>query len=281
MSLSRFINIVEALSFADTSRSRYKPRMQYGRVITTTGKIPFARVADTKAHILTAAPWDGGMETGEIDSAPQFFAPVEPSKILCVGRNYAAHAKELGNEVPKEPLLFLKPPSSISRSNGTVLLPPESTRVEHEVELALVVGKTCRRVSEEDALAHIFGYTCAGDISARDLQRSDGQWSRAKGFDTFCPVGPFIETDMRALAEGVNIACSVNGVERQRGNTRAMVFSLAKLVSYMSHAMTLEKGDLLLTGTPEGVGPLVSGDQVEMTLDGLPSLKFSVLTMPV
>jgi 2-keto-4-pentenoate hydratase/2-oxohepta-3-ene-1,7-dioic acid hydratase in catechol pathway len=207
-------------------------------------------------------------------------AHLQPTKILCVGRNYAAHAKELGNEVPKEPLLFLKPPSSILRSGGSLLLPPESARVEHEVELALIVGKTCRRVSEADAMSYIFGYTCAGDISARDLQRSDGQWSRAKGFDTFCPVGPLIETDMSALAAGVAVTCSVNGVLRQNGNTRDMVFSLAKLVSYMSHAMTLQSGDLLLTGTPEGVGPLLSGDQVEMTVGDLPSLKFSVRTMP-
>jgi 2-keto-4-pentenoate hydratase/2-oxohepta-3-ene-1,7-dioic acid hydratase in catechol pathway len=272
---------VTKLRVAAIARSRYKAHMQFARVATTTGSVRFARLTDGKGHVLASAPWDDTKETGEIVTAPHVYAPVVPSKILCVGRNYAAHAKELGNEVPKEPLLFLKPSSSIVRSGGTVLLPPESTRVEHEVELALVVGKTCRRVSEEDALAHIFGYTCAGDISARDLQRSDGQWSRAKGFDTFCPVGPVLETDMRALADGIGIACRVNGVERQKGNTRAMVFSLAKLVSYMSHAMTLEKGDLLLTGTPEGVGPLLAGDQVEMTLDGIPSLMFSVqvLTM--
>lgn len=251
--------------------------MVYGR-IRSAETATYVRIEGKTVHLLTAAPWAFGVDTGAHLPLTEvtLLAPTAPSKVLCVGRNYAAHAKELGNEVPKEPLLFLKPPSSVLAPHGTVLLPPESARVEHEVELALVVGKRCTRVSEAEALSYIFGYTCAGDISARDLQRSDGQWSRAKGFDTFCPTGPWIQTDMDRFSQGVDVSCRVNQEVRQNGNTRAMVFSLSKLVSYMSHAMTLEPGDLLLTGTPEGVGPLVSGDQVEMTIEGMPPLHFAV-----
>jgi 2-keto-4-pentenoate hydratase/2-oxohepta-3-ene-1,7-dioic acid hydratase in catechol pathway len=257
--------------------------MRFARVQTSTGP-QYARLDEhDSVHLLAEAPWVQLKETGEAFSrtTTKLLAPSTPSKILCVGRNYAAHAKELGNEVPKEPLLFLKPPSSILDPFGTVILPPQSARVEHEVEVALIVGRKCKQVSPEEAAFYIFGYTCGGDITARDLQRADVQFSRAKGFDTFCPLGPFIETDMRALTEegnGLSVQCTVNGVLKQNGSTRDMVFNLAALVSYMSHAMTLEPGDVLLTGTPEGVGPLVMGDRVAMTIAGLSPLEFVIGT---
>lgn len=218
-----------------------------------------------------------------IEQAPVPVLPVAGSegvfpvrRIYCVGRNYAAHAKELGNEVPAEPLLFLKPPSSVVGPGGVVLLPRESARVEHEAELGVVIGQRIRRASRAAAQAAIFGYTCVCDVTARDLQKKDGQWSRAKGFDTFCPVGPWIETslDPRDLA----VRCSVGGVLRQDGRTAQMVFDVVTLVAYVSQAMTLEPGDLVVTGTPEGVGPLVHGDAVEVAVEGIGALAFSVAT---
>jgi len=201
-------------------------------------------------------------------------SPAAPTKILCIGRNYRAHAKELGNEVPKEPLMFLKPPSSLLEPGGTLLLPPESERVEHEAELVVVIGKRGRRIPAAQALDHVFGYTVACDVSARDLQKKDGQWTRAKGFDGFCPLGPEVVSGMEAGSLGVRLW--VNGELRQDGNTRDMVFGVAELVAYASNVMTLEPGDLILTGTPEGVGPLASGDRVEVEVEGIEKLTFFV-----
>lgn len=224
---------------------------------------------------LDAAPWRGGQPTGRVVPAgARRLAPAEPTKIVCVGRNYRAHAQELGNQVPAEPLLFFKPPSSLLAPGGTVRLPPESTRVEHEAELAVVIGTRGRRIAPERALAHVFGYTIACDVTARDLQKKDGQWTRAKGFDTFCPLGPEVVTDVDPAALGVRL--TVNGSVRQDGNTRDMVFDVAALVAYVSAAMTLEPGDLILTGTPEGVGPLADGDRVEIEIDGLGTLEHRV-----
>jgi 2-keto-4-pentenoate hydratase/2-oxohepta-3-ene-1,7-dioic acid hydratase in catechol pathway len=225
---------------------------------------------------LSAPPYDAACaEEGEVWFAEtDLLAPVVPGKILCVGRNYAAHAKELGNAVPAEPLLFLKPSSSVIGHMGQIVLPPESLQVEHEAELAVVIGKRATRVSVTDALRYVFGYTCAGDITARDLQRKDVQFSRGKGFDTFCPLGPYIETETDPAA--LSIQCRVNGALRQNGLTSAMVFDVATLVSYMSHAMSLEPGDVLLTGTPEGVGPLVHGDTLEIEIAKIGTLRVSV-----
>ncbi|MGH7280899.1 MAG: fumarylacetoacetate hydrolase family protein [Polyangiaceae bacterium] len=205
----------------------------------------------------------------------RFLAPVVPSKILCVGRNYAAHAKELGNEVPKEPLLFLKPPSALIGPDEKIVLPKESTRVEHEAELGVVIAKKCKNVSRDRAADVIFGYTCVGDITARDLQRSDAQWSRAKGFDTFCPVGPWIETDLDPT--NVRVQCRVNGIMKQDGSTSNMIFPVTEIVAYASRMMTLEAGDLLVTGTPEGTGPLVDGDALEIEIEKIGVLTCSVV----
>jgi 2-keto-4-pentenoate hydratase/2-oxohepta-3-ene-1,7-dioic acid hydratase in catechol pathway len=191
---------------------------------------------------------------------------VQPSKIVCIGRNYAEHAKELGNEVPKEPLIVLMPPSALLPPGGTIILPSVSRQVEFEGEIGVVIGKRARRVAEADAEAFIAGYTCVNDVTCRDLQKTDGQWTRAKGFDTFCPVGPrVVLLDWRTLS----VVTRVNGVERQRAPSSDMIFSIPRLVAHVSAIMTLEPGDLIATGTPAGVGPLAAGDVVEVEIAGI------------
>jgi 2-keto-4-pentenoate hydratase/2-oxohepta-3-ene-1,7-dioic acid hydratase in catechol pathway len=221
---------------------------------------------------LSHAPWLGGSPTGQLIARPdtRLLVPVEPSKIVCVGRNYAAHARELGNEVPKEPLLFLKPPSSLLAHGEHVVLPAQSERVEHEAEVGVVVGRRLRNASPDQALAASFGITCLNDVTARDLQRRDVQFTRGKGFDTFCPVGPWIESEFDARE--LNVIGRVNGVERQNGHARDMAFPIAELIAFISSVMTLEPGDLIATGTPEGVGPLVAGDVVEVEVLGVGTL---------
>ncbi len=200
----------------------------------------------------------------------KLLAPIEPSKIIGVGRNYAEHAKEQNAEVPEIPMIFLKPPSSIIGTQETIFLPPQSKLVEHEAELAVVIGKKCRWVSSEEAKNYIFGYTVANDITARDLQRRDGQWTRGKGFDTFCPLGPWIETELDA-ADAL-VSCRVNDELRQMTSTREMVFTIGQLVAFISSTMTLEPGDVILTGTPSGVGPLTDGDLLVTSVEGIGSL---------
>jgi 2-keto-4-pentenoate hydratase/2-oxohepta-3-ene-1,7-dioic acid hydratase in catechol pathway len=190
-----------------------------------------------------------------------------PGKIVCVGRNYVEHAKELGNEVPREPLIFLKPPSSVVWEGEAVVLPRASSRVEHEGEIGVVVGKTLTRVSEADASRGIRSIIAVNDVTARDLQKTDGQWTRAKGFDTFCPLGE--ESSKLPDLDSLTVVTRVNGVERQRGKSSEMVFSIPSLLAYISRIMTLEPGDLVATGTPSGVGPLVPGDIVEIEIPGV------------
>ncbi len=198
----------------------------------------------------------------------RLLSPILPSKVVCVGRNYAEHAAELGNDVPKEPLLFLKPSSSVIGPNDVIRLPPQSRRVEHEAELAVVIGATgARRVDRTAAGSTIFGYTCANDVTARDLQRADVQFTRAKGFDSFCPLGPWITTGAEVSA--VEVRCEVNEEVRQLGNTKDMIFDVPTLVSYISHVMTLLPGDVILTGTPAGVSEIVAGDTVSVSVAGL------------
>jgi len=200
----------------------------------------------------------------------RLLAPSQPSKIICIGRNYVEHAKEHHVEVPKLPLIFLKPPSAILDPDGVILLPPQSQQVEHEAELVAVIGKRGRNIPAEEASAYVFGYTIGNVVTARDLQRSDGQWTRGKGFDTFCPFGPWIDTDFDS-SDAV-ITCRVNGQLRQMASTRDMVFNVAQLVAFISSVMTLEPGDLIFTGTPAGVGPLKPGDRVEIEVEGLGKL---------
>lgn len=201
-------------------------------------------------------------------------APVTPSKIMCVGRNYAAHAEEHDAEVPEIPLLFLKPPSAIIAPGEKIVLPPQSKKVEHEAELAVVIGKRGKWIQTEEVSDHIYGYTIANDVSARDLQRRDGQWTRAKGFDTFCPVGPWIETEFDP-ADAL-ITCYVNEEMRQIASTRDMVFPVSQLIVFISSVMTLEAGDIILTGTPSGVGPLEDGDEVIISIEEIGELKNQV-----
>ncbi len=192
---------------------------------------------------------------------------LSPSKIVCVGRNYAAHARELGNDVPSEPLIFLKPPSSLIEGGASIRLPTVSKQVEYEGEIGIVIGTQLRRATREQAVAGIRGLVAANDVTARDLQKSDGQWTRAKGFDTFCAVGPMSAApqDLTAL----EVVTRVNGVERQRGRAADMVFDIPAILVYISGVMTLEPGDLILTGTPDGVGTLSGGDEVEVEIPGV------------
>jgi 2-keto-4-pentenoate hydratase/2-oxohepta-3-ene-1,7-dioic acid hydratase in catechol pathway len=202
--------------------------------------------------------------------------PVTPSKIVCVGRNYREHAAELGNQPPSEPLLFLKPPSSLLPPGGAIVLPPASARVDHEGELAIVIGRRATKLAPDfDLRAIIRGYTLANDVTARDLQKKDGQWTRAKGFDTFCPVGPWV-SDEADPAAGLTIEVRVNGELRQRGSTADFIFTIPQLLVYITAAIALEPGDLVLTGTPSGVGPLASGDRVDVAAPGLGVLVNSV-----
>lgn len=234
----------------------------------------WARIEGEELALLDRAPWLGGSETGRAAASAELVAPVAPSKIVCIGKNYRAHAAEMQSEVPKEPLLFFKPPSSVIASGRAVRLPPESSRVDYEGELAVVIGKRARRVAEADALGHVFGYAPLCDVTARDLQKRDGQWTRAKGFDTFCPVGPEIVTGIDPTA--LRIVVTVNGETRQDGNTRDMVNGVPRLVSYISQAMTLEPGDVIATGTPHGVGPLADGDRVAVRIETVGALEFDV-----
>jgi 2-keto-4-pentenoate hydratase/2-oxohepta-3-ene-1,7-dioic acid hydratase in catechol pathway len=215
--------------------------------------------------------WTRGSRSVRLAEA-RLLAPVAPSKIVCVGRNYAAHAAEFGNEVPKEPLIFLKPPSAIIGPQEAIVLTKYSNRVEHEGELAIVIGRRCSNLPDaEDALSFVMGYTCLNDVTARDLQKSDVQFTRGKGFDTFCPVGPHIETDLDPSS--VLVETRVNGSLRQSSSTSLMIYPPAFLVRWISRMMTLYPGDVIATGTPAGVGPLLSGDVVEVHIAGVGVLR--------
>jgi len=203
-------------------------------------------------------------------SDTRLLAPVLPSKIIAVARNYAAHAAEMGTDVPSEPMIFLKPSTSVVGPGDRIDLPPQSEQVEHEAELAIVIGRMCREVPLRRVPEVILGYTCANDVSARDLQRLDGQWGRAKGFDTFCPLGPWIVTDIDP--SDLAVTCTVGGEVRQSGRTSQMVRTVPELVSWISNVMTLLPGDIILTGTPAGVGPIVEGDSVSVSIGSIGTL---------
>lgn len=242
----------------------------------------WARAVDeSTAMVLTAAPWEGGRDAGETVeiATAALLAPVTPSKIVCVGRNYRAHAAELGHEVPSEPLLFLKPPSALLPPGRIVEWPPESERVDYEGEIAVVIGRPLRRASESEAAGAIFGITCADDVTARDLQRKDVQFTRGKGFDTFCPCGPWIETDAPPL-DAIAIRTRVDGELRQEASSASMIWSIPTLLAFISRVMRLEPGDLVLTGTPEGVAPLTAGARVEVEVDGVGTLIHTIGARP-
>ena len=242
------------------------------------GQVEYGLLSDEGVFRLPSGPWQD-LHLGERVAAlaeVQLLAPCLPSKIVAVGRNYAAHAAELGNDVPAEPLIFLKPPSTVIGPGEAIVYPRHlSQRVDHEAELAVVVGRRARHLREDEAHAYIRGYTCANDVTARDLQERDEQWNRSKGFDTFCPLGPWIVPglDVSDLA----IRCRVNGVLRQDGRTRDLLFGIGRLLAHVTAVMTLEPGDVLLTGTPAGIGPLQPGDRVTVEIEGIGTLENEVV----
>jgi len=197
-------------------------------------------------------------------------APIQPGKIICVGHNYQSHIIEMDSTIPDIPVIFLKAPSSVIGPGSAIILPSQSKRVEHEAELAVVIGRQGRWIKPDDVSKYIFGYTIANDVTARDLQRQDGQWDRSKGFDTFCPLGPWIETEMDPT--DVLLTCRVNDELRQMASTNDMIFTVGQLVSFVSSVMTLFPGDVVMTGTPAGVGPLAAGDVVTVSIEGIGEL---------
>jgi 2-keto-4-pentenoate hydratase/2-oxohepta-3-ene-1,7-dioic acid hydratase in catechol pathway len=252
-------------------RFQLKDVASYGLIETVGGQDVISRVA---AELPTASSdFDRGEPFGLALASAHLLAPVTPSKIVCIGRNYREHAKELNHPIPSEPLIFLKPPSAVLPPGGTVLRPTSlSQRVDHEGELGVVIGRRCHCLREGDNVRDfILGYTCVNDVTARDLQNKDGQWSRAKGFDTFCPIGPIVASDLNPW-KGVRVQTQVNRRIRQDGNTVDFLFTLDVIMRFISQVMTLEPGDVIATGTPAGVSPLGAGDTVEVTVEGVGTL---------
>lgn len=260
-------------------RFQHDGQPHYGLIESVAGREVITRL------LLTAPEATGGdmedLATKRMDHVPlgeaRLLAPVRPSKIVCVGRNYREHAEELGNEVPTEPLIFFKPPSSLISPGENIRRPRIAQRTDYEGELGVIIAKTCYQpAADEDLRAYILGYTCVNDFTARDLQNKDGQWTRAKGFDTFCPAGPLVTDEIDPWA-GVGVETRVNGQIRQQGNTRDFIFPLDVILRYISQAMTLLPGDLIATGTPKGVSPVVAGDVVEVSVEGVGTLRNPVV----
>jgi 2-keto-4-pentenoate hydratase/2-oxohepta-3-ene-1,7-dioic acid hydratase in catechol pathway len=244
--------------------------------VDVAGVPTWAALQENTARLLAGEPFDGGDGASgpEVRLADvRLLAPVMPSKIFCLGRNYADHRSEMGYQHDGAPSVFMKPPSTIAGPGDGIILPPDSLsrHVEHEAELAVVIGRTARFVAAADALAYVFGFTCANDVSARDLQRADPHPTRGKGFDTFCPVGPWIETDL-ALGDGLRLRCSVNGQVRQDALTTEMTYDVPFLIEYLSAFATLSPGDLILTGSPGGSGALRPDDRIDIHIDGIGTL---------
>ena len=252
---------------------------RYVRVQSLSGQLHYGLLqADRRVQVLDAPPWRNGQVTAtELASADYtLLAPCSPSKVIAVGRNYAKHAAELGNELPKTPLLFMKPPTAVTAADAPIFYPAQSKRVDYEGELAIVIGELTTDCSLAQAHSKIWGYTIANDVTARDLQRQEHQWTRAKGFDSFCPLGPWI---VREIPAGAVLQTFVNSGREpvQTASTADMVFSPEYLVSYISQTMTLLPGDVILTGTPEGVGPVEVGDHIRIEIEGIGSLENPVL----
>lgn len=243
--------------------------MKIVRVRTSEG-ISYGNAEEDGVRLWEGSPLVAWEETEVVVSYGrlQLLAPVFPTKIVAVGRNYEDHAAELGNPIPDEPVIFLKPPTAVVGPEQPIVLPATVGVVHHEAELAVVIGALARHVPAEDVEAVVLGYTAGNDVSARDLQRKDGQWARARGFDTFCPLGPVIETELDPL-EPLLVECRVNGEVRQVGRTSEMIFGVAELIEFISGVMTLLPGDVILTGTPAGVGPISAGDRVEVEIEGI------------
>jgi 2-keto-4-pentenoate hydratase/2-oxohepta-3-ene-1,7-dioic acid hydratase in catechol pathway len=263
--------------------------MRYCKLLLADNTPSFATVMDRDGELFAkqlvsdplgprGAPAPGQsfppVSLAQLEREQRLLVPVTPSKIVCVGRNYRDHAAELGNDVPTEPLLFLKPPSSLLPAGGTVERPAISKRVDFEGELAILIGKQARKLADDaDVAPYIHGYTCLNDVTARDIQKSDPQWTRGKGFDTFCPVGPIVSNEIDPLSENISLITRLNGEVKQRGETRDLIFSIPQLIRYISQCMTLEPGDLIATGTPAGVAPMQAGDVCEVEIAGLAKLR--------
>jgi len=259
-------------------RFQLNQQSHYGLVEEVAGREEITRL------LLTAPEGAGELEdlpSKRMDrlalAEASLLEPVRPSKIVCVGRNYREHAAEFGNEVPAEPLLFLKPPSSLLAPGKNIVRPKISQRVDHEGELGVVIGQICRNLAEDqDVRPYILGYTCVNDVTARDLQKKDGQWTRGKGFDTFCPVGPLVSDEIDPWA-GVSVEVRVNREIKQQATTKDFIFALDTVIRHIAQVMTLLPGDLIATGTPAGVGPLLAGDVVEVTVGGVGTLRNAVV----
>src|SRR5579883_1171714 len=257
-------------------RFQYRNTTCYGLIESVAGKEVITRTLAKAPQSFTE--FEGAEKSETPLSEVRLLAPVEPSKVVCIGRNYREHAKELDHPIPTEPLIFLKPPSSVIGPEEAIRRPAElSQRVDYEAELGVVIGNRCYRLrASDDVRPYIAGYTCVNDVTARDLQNKDGQWTRAKGFDTFCPVGPLVSDEIDPWA-GVAVKTTVNGAVRQDGNTRDFIFPLDVILRYISQVMTLQPGDLIATGTPKGVGPVVAGDQIEVSVEGIGTLRNTVV----
>jgi len=244
----------------------------------TTGTTAWGVLEEGSVYVAEGTPFVDLRRTGErvghVEDV-RLLAPVTPRSVLCVGRNYQSHAAEFGNEVPDEPLLFLKPPAAVIGPDQAVVYPRLSGRLDPEAELVLVIGREARNVAAADAWDVIGGYTCGNDITARDIQKSDGQWTRGKGFDTFCPIGPWVETEYDPTDIGVS--CTVDGEVRQDGRTKDLIFSIPYLIEYITRFTTLSAGDVILSGTPEGVRPVEPGNTITVAVEGLGSLSNTVV----
>jgi 2-keto-4-pentenoate hydratase/2-oxohepta-3-ene-1,7-dioic acid hydratase in catechol pathway len=255
-------------SYGDPESAAYA----FGVVVAEPGAGEAARVAIIDGHPFGEISFTGAQLPL---AGVRILPPILPSKVVAIGKNYADHAREMGGEPPAEPVLFLKPSTSVIGPGATISYPALSQQVDFEGELAVVIGRLCREVSVERAAEVILGYTCANDVTARDLQRADGQWARAKGFDTFCPLGPWIETELDPSDQA--ISTSVNGAVKQDSRTSLLLHDVPELVAFVSNAMTLLPGDVILTGTPAGVGPIVAGDEVSVTIEGIGTLTNTVV----
>ena len=244
------------------------------------GRSGYGILEGEKISVLWGTPYDGlENTTGEVMSLPEvtLLAPCEPTKIVALGLNYRDHAAEIGHPLPEEPLLFMKPSTAVIGPDEDIVYPAMSRRVDYEAELAVVIGRTCRHVKAEDFRDYVLGYTCINDVTARDLQKKDGQFTRSKSFDTFAPLGPWIETAIPD-PDNLTVEAYLNGERRQHGNTRNMVFGVAALVSFISRIMTLLPGDVIATGTPAGIGPMAPGDVVEIRVEGIGTLRNRLVT---
>lgn len=241
------------------------------------GRAFYAELLNNRACVIEGEPWGGVVFTGEEYelSELEVLAPCEPSKIVAVGLNYEKHANELKETLTGDPILFIKPPSAVTPHGRGIVYPAQSRRVDYEAELAAVIGRACKNVTAQEAGGYIFGYTALNDVTARDLQKKDGQWTRAKSFDTFCPVGPYIDTQYEP--EGRSVKSVLNGSVMQSGNTADMIFTVPQLISFISGCMTLLPGDVVATGTPEGIGPMQRGDTIEIMIEGLETLRNTVI----